>query len=125
MAIQTLVAMCAPTAAIHLLLSLGFFAAATIASVLLRLPDTMVMPKPNFNGDFNLVEKIQISIAFRDAQQMAVAAYEAVIVLTLCHLLLIDIVRLQATTKSTSTTSPQAYPGCSTTQQKSCKTSSS
>lgn len=42
------------------------------------LPDRGVEPVPNCSDDFNDIEKNQITQGFRDAQDLAAAAYEAV-----------------------------------------------
>ena len=61
-----------------LTLLLGLLTVVGCAPGPLPLPDLNVLPKPNINADFSAAEKLQITLAFRDAQFMAAAAYEAV-----------------------------------------------
>lgn len=61
-----------------LTLLLGLLTVVGCAPGPLPLPDLNVLPNPNINADFSVAEKLHITLAFRDAQFMAVAAYEAV-----------------------------------------------
>ena len=44
----------------------------------LSLPDINILPKPNLDPRWSAAETLQITLAFRDAQFMAVAAYDTV-----------------------------------------------
>jgi hypothetical protein len=65
-----------------LMLLLCHFTATVVAEIASPPPENLpkpgVPPVPNWNNDFNALEKSQIIEGFRDAQYLASAAYEAV-----------------------------------------------
>ena len=59
-------------------LLLGLLTLVACAPGPLPLPDINILPTPKFAASWSAAETLQITLAFRDAQFMAVAAYEAV-----------------------------------------------